>query len=174
MLATAWPGFHKFSRGPSLMSFFTASPASGCSRNFRLDYIELPWVSLNITVGWVRWPRVVIWLRAMLTSVMNAWYHIKFCDREICCRVLWPRVVILSFMAASYVVEFYDHVLWCWVLWPRGMMSSKLAACQQWWVSWSRAKISSELAACQNWWISWSSAKMSRQFKWLQPKYFWK
>ena len=26
MFATAWPGFHKFSRGPSLMAFFTGSP----------------------------------------------------------------------------------------------------------------------------------------------------
>ena len=42
MFATVWPSFHKFSRGPSIMTFFTASPASGCTRNFRLDYIELP------------------------------------------------------------------------------------------------------------------------------------
>ena len=34
----AWPGFHKF----SLMIFFNSSPASGWTRNFRLDYIELP------------------------------------------------------------------------------------------------------------------------------------
>ena len=26
IFATAWPGFHKFSRGPSLMTFFTGSP----------------------------------------------------------------------------------------------------------------------------------------------------
>ena len=26
MFATAWPGFYKFSRGPSLMTFFTGSP----------------------------------------------------------------------------------------------------------------------------------------------------
>ena len=26
MFATAWPGFHKFSRGPSPMTFFTGSP----------------------------------------------------------------------------------------------------------------------------------------------------
>ena len=26
MLATSWPGFHKFSRGPSLMTFFSGSP----------------------------------------------------------------------------------------------------------------------------------------------------
>ena len=26
MFATSWPGFHKFSRGPSLMTFFTGSP----------------------------------------------------------------------------------------------------------------------------------------------------
>ena len=42
MFATEWPGFHKFSRGPSLMTFFTGSPASGWTRNFRLDYVELP------------------------------------------------------------------------------------------------------------------------------------
>ena len=29
MFATEWPGFHKFSRGPSLITFFTGSPASG-------------------------------------------------------------------------------------------------------------------------------------------------
>ena len=29
MSATEWSGFHKFSRGPSLMAFFTGSPASG-------------------------------------------------------------------------------------------------------------------------------------------------
>ena len=29
MFATEWPGFHKFSRGPSLMTFFTGSTASG-------------------------------------------------------------------------------------------------------------------------------------------------
>ena len=34
MFATAWPGFHKFSRGPSLMTFFSSSPASGWTRNF--------------------------------------------------------------------------------------------------------------------------------------------
>ena len=42
MFAIEWPGFHKFSRGPSLMIFFSGSPASGWTRNFRLDYIELP------------------------------------------------------------------------------------------------------------------------------------
>ena len=42
MFASEWPGFHKFSRGPSLMTFFSGSPASGWTRNFRLDYIELP------------------------------------------------------------------------------------------------------------------------------------
>ena len=41
MFATAWPGFHKFSRGPTLMTFFSGSPASGWTRNFRVDYIEL-------------------------------------------------------------------------------------------------------------------------------------
>ena len=42
MFATAWPGFHKFARDSSLMTFFTGSPASGWTRNFRLDSIELP------------------------------------------------------------------------------------------------------------------------------------
>ena len=37
-----WAGFHKFTRGPSLMTFFSGSPASGWTRNFRLDCIELP------------------------------------------------------------------------------------------------------------------------------------
>ena len=42
MFATEWPGFHKFSRGSPLMTFFSVSPASGWTRNFRVDYIELP------------------------------------------------------------------------------------------------------------------------------------
>ena len=42
MFATVWPEFHKFSRGPSLMTFFNGSPASGWTPTFRLDYIELP------------------------------------------------------------------------------------------------------------------------------------
>ena len=42
IFATEWPSFHKFSRGPSLMTVFTGSPASGWTRNFRFDYIELP------------------------------------------------------------------------------------------------------------------------------------
>ena len=42
MFATEWPGFHKFSRGPFLMTFFAGSPTSGWARNFRLDYVELP------------------------------------------------------------------------------------------------------------------------------------
>ena len=42
MFVTEWPGFHKFSRGPSLMTFFSGFPGSGWTRNFRLDYIELP------------------------------------------------------------------------------------------------------------------------------------
>ena len=42
MFASAWPNFHKFSRGTSLMTLFSGSPASGWTRNFRLDYIELP------------------------------------------------------------------------------------------------------------------------------------
>ena len=42
MFATEWPVFYKFTRGPFLMTFFTGSPASGWTRNFRLEYIELP------------------------------------------------------------------------------------------------------------------------------------
>ena len=42
MFATEWPGFHKSSRDPSLITFFSGSPASGWTRNFRVDYIELP------------------------------------------------------------------------------------------------------------------------------------
>ena len=42
MFATEWPGFHKFTRGPFLMTFLTGSPASAWTRNFRLDYLELP------------------------------------------------------------------------------------------------------------------------------------
>ena len=41
-VATEWPGFHMFSRGPSLIKFFNGFPASGWTRNFRVDYIELP------------------------------------------------------------------------------------------------------------------------------------
>ena len=41
MFATEWSGFHKFTRGPFLMTFFSGSPASGWTRNFRLDCIEL-------------------------------------------------------------------------------------------------------------------------------------
>ena len=166
MFATAWLGFHKFSRGPSLMTFFTGSPDSGWTRNFRLDYIELPWVSLNITAGWVSWPRV------MLASFMTACYVDEFYDRVLCWRVLWPRAMLSNFMTACY------DVLWCRVLWPRDMLLSFMIACcdvefyyHELWcrVSWPRAKMSSELAACQKWWVSWSRAKMSRQFKWLQP-----
>ena len=40
MFTTAWPGFHKFSQGPSLMTIFNSSLTSGW--NFRLDYIKLP------------------------------------------------------------------------------------------------------------------------------------
>ena len=38
----AW--LFKFSRGPSLMTFFNGSPTSGLTRSFCLDYVELPWV----------------------------------------------------------------------------------------------------------------------------------
>ena len=41
IFATEWPGFHIFSRGLSLMTFFTGSPASGWTRNFRIDYVDL-------------------------------------------------------------------------------------------------------------------------------------
>ena len=36
MFATAWSGFHKFSRGLSLMTFFTGSPVIGWTRTIRL------------------------------------------------------------------------------------------------------------------------------------------
>ena len=42
MFATEWPCFHKFTRGPSLTTFFSGSPASGWTRTFRVDCIELP------------------------------------------------------------------------------------------------------------------------------------
>ena len=42
MFTIEWPDFHKFSRGPSLMTFFSSFPASDWTRNVRLDYIELP------------------------------------------------------------------------------------------------------------------------------------
>ena len=44
MFATVWPGgFHKFSSGPFFMTFILNwFPASGRTRTFRLDYIELP------------------------------------------------------------------------------------------------------------------------------------
>ena len=42
MFATEWPGFHKFSRAPSLMTFLLAPLLVVWSRNFRLDYVELP------------------------------------------------------------------------------------------------------------------------------------
>ena len=42
IFATEWLGFHRFSRGPSLITFFNGSPVSGWTRNFRVDYIELP------------------------------------------------------------------------------------------------------------------------------------
>ena len=36
MFATAWPGFHKFSSGPFLMTFFTGSPpVVGLTLSFR-------------------------------------------------------------------------------------------------------------------------------------------
>ena len=40
MFATEWPGFHKFSRGPSLMTFFTGSRASGWTRIFALTILN--------------------------------------------------------------------------------------------------------------------------------------
>ena len=42
LVATSSPMFQKCSKGPSLMTFFSGSPASGWTENFRLDYIELP------------------------------------------------------------------------------------------------------------------------------------
>ena len=41
MFATTWPGFHKFSRGPFLTTFFTDSSTSGWTHNFRLYCVEL-------------------------------------------------------------------------------------------------------------------------------------
>ena len=42
LFAMEWSGFHKFTRGPSIIKFFSGSSASGWTRNFRLDCIELP------------------------------------------------------------------------------------------------------------------------------------
>ena len=42
MFATECPGFHKFSSGPFLKTFFTGFPAFGWTQNFRLDNVELP------------------------------------------------------------------------------------------------------------------------------------
>ena len=42
MFATECPGFDKFSRGSFLITFCTGSPASGWTRNFRLDYVDVP------------------------------------------------------------------------------------------------------------------------------------
>ena len=41
MFATQLPGCHKFSRGTSLMTYFSGSPARHWTRHFRLDYVEL-------------------------------------------------------------------------------------------------------------------------------------
>ena len=41
MFATMWPDFDKFSRGPTLMTFFSGFSAIGWTRYFRVDYIEL-------------------------------------------------------------------------------------------------------------------------------------
>ena len=111
MFGTSWPGFHEFSRGPSLISFFSGSPTSGWTGNFRLDYIELPWVSLKIKNLILKIHSWVCWARDMLASFTTACCDIEFYASEICCRVLRPRVVILSFMTNSYVVEFYDRML---------------------------------------------------------------
>ena len=42
MFANAWPGFHKFCRCPSLMTFFNSPPPVVGLAIFCLDYIELP------------------------------------------------------------------------------------------------------------------------------------
>ena len=42
MFATAWPGYHKFLRDPSLITFFNSSPTGDWTCNFRFDYTELP------------------------------------------------------------------------------------------------------------------------------------
>ena len=117
MFSTACPGFHKFSRGLSLLTFFTGSPPMVGLAIFAS--IELPWVSLKIKNlilkidSWVRWPRVVIWVlcqQAMLTSFTTMCCNIEFYARELCWRVLRPRA---------------------WI-------SSELVMGQKWWVSWSR------------------------------------
>ena len=41
IFGTGWPGCHKFSRGPSLMTFSSLVLRRGWTRNFRLDYVEL-------------------------------------------------------------------------------------------------------------------------------------
>ena len=157
MSATEWPGFHKFSRGPSLTTFFSGSPPVVGLANFRLDYIELPWFSLKIKNLILKIDSWVCWARDVLVS-----FTIACNDRELKCRVLRLRVMILSFMPASYVVEFYDHVLWYWVLCPRAVSSSFTTACCDiefmpssyvvefydrvlwYWVLWPRAMLSSQ------------------------------
>ena len=160
MFATAWPGFHKFSRGPSRMTFFTGSPASGWTRNYRLNHIELPWVSLNITDGWVIWPHVEIlssmtaWYSVVIFSFMTVSYVDEFYDRVLRYWVSWSRDISSSFMTVCCDIEFYAHELCCPVLRPRvvilsfmpGAMLSSL---------WLRAWMPSELVACQKWWVSW-------------------
>ena len=53
MFATEWPDFHKFKR---LIPYdiFLWFPASGWTRNFRLDYIELPevcFIIVTVNIG---------------------------------------------------------------------------------------------------------------------------
>ena len=83
MFPTAWPGFYKFFRGQSLITFFNGSPASGWTRNFRLYYIELPWAFYGLKIK-------------NLSLKIDSW-------------VLRARVVTMTFMPASYV-EFYYSV----------------------------------------------------------------
>ena len=93
MFATAWPGFHKFSRVSSLITFFTGSPTSGWTAH------RLYKTTMNL------------FKHNRRTSFLTACCNIEFSARELCHRVLRPGVVISSVMPASYVVEFYDRVL---------------------------------------------------------------
>ena len=40
IFATDWPGFHKFSPGPFLLTFFSGYRTSDWTQHFRLDYVE--------------------------------------------------------------------------------------------------------------------------------------
>ena len=40
VFSTAWTGFHRISRGPTLMTFFYGSPASGWTRIFEATILN--------------------------------------------------------------------------------------------------------------------------------------